>query len=122
MLFRSLTMIQDADSIIGSFVRAGKIKPLATVYPRRAPGYMDVPTLRELGANDIGIYRWFILLANSSADPKIIAHLKQVMGKPEVKKEFEELGLDTNLKSASTFLRDETRKVHRVLNEYKVER
>jgi tripartite-type tricarboxylate transporter receptor subunit TctC len=54
---------------IAAQVRAGKLKPIAVVNRERLAAYPDVPTMAEVGFNDVGTIAWNAMFA-PAATPK----------------------------------------------------
>ncbi|MBO9677003.1 MAG: tripartite tricarboxylate transporter substrate binding protein [Acidovorax sp.] len=69
-------------------IRAGKVKALAVLLPRRAESFPQVPTIREAGIADMDFNSWAGLLAPKGTPREVVAALAQqvdkVMQMPEV--------------------------------------
>jgi len=80
------------------FVRAGKLRVLATSGPRRWRTYPDVPTFVEAGYRDLMIVSWFALLAPADTSAPIIerinAQVNSALNSPAVTRTFDEFGVD----------------------------
>jgi tripartite-type tricarboxylate transporter receptor subunit TctC len=88
------------DSLVQSFphLKAGRLKALAVLGPRRAALLPEVPTIAEAGLPGYALTNWFGLLA-PAATPKeavlrIHAGVIRVLSDPEVKKRIADLGAD----------------------------
>jgi tripartite-type tricarboxylate transporter receptor subunit TctC len=97
LLGENIKWMVDSDSISKEFILTGKIKPIAVVSKNRMKKYPNVPTLSELGVNDYGIYRWFVVVANSDADPMVLNYVKDKINTLEFKEKIKALGIDTGL-------------------------
>jgi tripartite-type tricarboxylate transporter receptor subunit TctC len=79
-------------------VRAGTIKAIANLSPRRSPALPDVPTSDESGVPGLYMSAWFGLFAPKATPADVIAKLNgamvQVLAEPSVQARFAELGLD----------------------------
>lgn len=77
------------------FVKAGKLKIIATATPQRLPLLPDVPTLLESGF-DTGYGAWLGVSTVAGSPPAAIERLNQAvneaMSQPEVAKRFSDLG------------------------------
>jgi tripartite-type tricarboxylate transporter receptor subunit TctC len=111
----NIKWIVDSDMNIGSFIEDRKIKPLAVAFPHRSTKYATVPTLKELGIDDMGYYRWYLVLANKSADPKIIEYVSTKLKDPSLKLRIQQLGIEPVKVNKDTFIIEETEKTKRLL-------
>lgn len=82
----------EAESIMDSYIKAGKLRPLAVMSSRRLPGYPNIPTLTELGVNDYGYTRWSVLVANKTADPDMVIRIRKIVSRPEFIAKLSEFG------------------------------
>jgi tripartite-type tricarboxylate transporter receptor subunit TctC len=105
--------INDA-STTAENVRAGKLRALATAWPRRSPLLPDVPTFAELGFPRVVSSSWFGLAAPAQTPPDIVARLAQTMPQvfatPSYQARLEKLGLeqfDLNPAQSSAFIKAE---------------
>jgi tripartite-type tricarboxylate transporter receptor subunit TctC len=65
-----------------SFVKAGKLKPLAVTSAKRSPLLPDVPTVAEaLGIPDYELSGWFGVVAPAKTPPEIVARLHSEFSK-----------------------------------------
>src|SRR6266481_5032592 len=78
--------------------RAGTVKLLANLSPKRSPAIPDVPTSDESGIPGLYAPGWFALFAPRGTPKEIIAKLNAAMvdalADPAVRKRFADLGLD----------------------------
>lgn len=56
-------------------VRAGQLRPLATITDKRLPEYPEVPTLSELGYPGVGTLQWLAIFAPSGVPKDVIETL-----------------------------------------------
>jgi tripartite-type tricarboxylate transporter receptor subunit TctC len=88
------------DSLVQSFphLKAGRLKALAVLGPRRAALLPEVPTIAEAGLPGYALTNWFGLLAPAATPRetvlKIHADVIRVLTDPEVKKRITDLGAD----------------------------
>jgi tripartite-type tricarboxylate transporter receptor subunit TctC len=111
----NIKWIVDSDMNIGSFIEDRKIKPLAVAFPHRSSKYPNVPTLKELGIDDMNYYRWYLVLANKSADPKIIEYVLTRLKDPSLKLRIQQLGIDPVKVNKDTFIIEETERTKKLL-------
>jgi len=87
-------------------VRAGTIKALAELSPRRSPSMPDIPSADESGVPGLYIAGWFGLFAPKDTPPAVIAKLNSAMvtalADPTVRKRFAGLGLDVASRDQQT--------------------
>lgn len=80
-------------SSTGQLVKAGKLKAIALVSPKRLPDYPDVPTMAEVGYPDIGTLAWQGVFAPAATPKPVLEQLykaiSQAMSKPELVDKFE---------------------------------
>jgi tripartite-type tricarboxylate transporter receptor subunit TctC len=79
-------------------IKAGKLKPLAAGSKQRHPNAPDIPTLDELGYKGIDVEMWYAFYAPKGTPPAVLAklnaELRAVLALPEVKAQFDKVGLD----------------------------
>ncbi len=78
------------------FIRSGRLRPLAVTSKERAPELPHVPTMEQTGYTDFQVTGWFGLFASAKTPPAAIDRIygaaKTVLGLPEIKARFAELG------------------------------
>ena len=84
----------DSNASVSEFITSGRLLPLAVYGKNRMPAYPNVPTLKELGYNDYGIYRWHAVVANRDADPQVINYVKNRLNQPTFKQKIQALQID----------------------------
>jgi tripartite-type tricarboxylate transporter receptor subunit TctC len=75
-------------------VKAGKVKGLAILAPRRSPEMPDVPTMTEAGVPGLEIDSWIGIFAPAKTPPEVIAILQKNIAEaePEMKGKLEATG------------------------------
>ncbi len=86
----------DTTSSAMSFIRAGKIKALAVMTPKRSPELPDVPTLAEAGLPGVEMYTWYGLFATAGTPKDIHARLyaetMKALAMPDIRQKLQGLG------------------------------
>jgi tripartite-type tricarboxylate transporter receptor subunit TctC len=79
-------------------IRAGKLKPLAILAPRRHAQLPDVPTIVEEGYPDLTVATWFGLFVPAHTPPEVVqrinAEVMQALRSPEVLERYGKMGVD----------------------------
>ncbi len=79
-------------------VQTGKLRAIALTGARRWQGMPEVPTLAEQGLKGFNVVNWFGLWLPAGAHPDLVqklhAAVAQSVADPDVKKQFETLGLE----------------------------
>lgn len=60
---------------VASFQQSGKVKILGMMGERRSPAFPSVPTMSELGYNDLTIFSWNGIFAPADTPPEIVKWL-----------------------------------------------
>jgi len=108
---------------------AGRVNVLAVTGTKRNPAMPDVPTFAELGVGGFAVTpNWLTMLANTNADPKIVAQVRAALAEALKSEEdfahFKQIGLDINrrqLYTASEFIASETVRMKKLLASIKVQ-
>lgn len=79
---------------VGSFVKSGQMRPLASTAPKRLAEFPDVPTMHELG-HDYELVAWHGLFVRRGTPPDVVAKLTEL-----VKVAFRSPDLQAHLKSS----------------------
>lgn len=78
--------------------KSGRIKPLAIMDKKRTAGLPNVPTLSELGYDNLEASAWFGLVAPAKTSPDVVKKLNKAindaLAKPEVQTRFQEIGAE----------------------------
>lgn len=115
-----LTYVTEAQSLTQPLIDAKKLVPIAVSNPSRSSVYKNVPTLKELGVNDQEYYRWYLLIANRSADPEVVSYMRTLLASPQLQKELQQTqdldpvpaGFDSRV-----FLQSERRKFENIVKQ-----
>jgi tripartite-type tricarboxylate transporter receptor subunit TctC len=87
-------------------IRAGKIKAIANLSPKRSPSIPDIPTSDEGGVPGLYMSGWFGFFAPKGTPKDVIAKLNnamvQALAEPAVRARFAELGLDVASREQQT--------------------
>jgi tripartite-type tricarboxylate transporter receptor subunit TctC len=101
-------MICDVVLPTGNHVKAGRMKGLVVASHERSPMCPDVPTVIELGMPDMESAVFFGLVAPAGVPRPVVDRLnalaRQIIGDPEVKKKFAELGYFTTGSTPEAYL------------------
>ncbi|WP_240980353.1 Bug family tripartite tricarboxylate transporter substrate binding protein [Ramlibacter agri] len=91
---------------VAPFVKAGKIKAIATIGPRRSSALPDVPTLKESGI-DFAPVGWFGVATTAGTPPEVLEaihkQVAQALKDPEVAAAYRAQGLDVVDKGPKAF-------------------
>lgn len=115
LLGNNIKWLIDSDTEQSELIAGGKTRPIAVYANTRLKKYPDVPTVKELGINDYGVYRYYILLSNTAADPRILAYVKSRLADPAIEQQIKDLGIDTAQPVARNFLQSDRNSVRAVL-------
>ena len=92
-------MMFDGLGSSAAHIRGGRLKALAVAGERRAPGFPDIPTARELGVPDYVVSTWYGLWAPKGTPREAIermqAEVKKALESPELKAAWTNLGSET---------------------------
>jgi tripartite-type tricarboxylate transporter receptor subunit TctC len=79
-------------------IKAGRLRGLALIAPRRSPVLPDVPTVAEAGLPNFEVMTWYGILAPAGTPKAIVvrlnAELAKIMHAPELKERFDALATD----------------------------
>ena len=114
----TLDFMSDTHAVLGPYIEAGKVKPLAVAWPTRLPNLKDVPTFKELGYPAMSLTAWYGIVAPAGLPKDILARFEasiaQSMANPALQQRFEKIGMMPVRKSSSrefgAFLADRYRK------------
>jgi tripartite-type tricarboxylate transporter receptor subunit TctC len=121
LLAGRIEWMSESESVLGPYIKANKVKPLAVFYHTRLLQYPTVPTVKESGIDDRDFYRWHIMVANLDSNPAIIAYLKDRLRDPEIKASIKNLGIDvTPTKNSNNFLKTETIKLQKIIKDFNI--
>lgn len=119
LLGGSIKWTVDSDLILSGFIESNKIRPIAMISTNRLKKYPTVPTLLELGIDDMGLRRWHVLIANRTADPEIVSFVRQKLSEASFRAEFRNFGFETQPVDLATFFQRETLMIKRIMGNIK---
>jgi tripartite-type tricarboxylate transporter receptor subunit TctC len=97
----------DTSSSAMSFVKAGRIKALAVMTPKRSPELPDLPTLAESGVAGVEMSTWYGLFATAGTPRDVLARLHtetmKILAMPDVRKKLQDLGGEPGALTAEQF-------------------
>ncbi|WP_298234998.1 tripartite tricarboxylate transporter substrate binding protein [uncultured Azohydromonas sp.] len=92
-------MLFDGLGSSAGHIRSGRLKGLAVAGERRAPGFPDIPTARELGVPDYVVSTWYGIWAPKGTPREAIermqAELKKALNADDMKATWTGLGSET---------------------------
>ncbi len=92
----NVQMMFDTTSSAMSQIKAGKLKPLAILSPRRSAELPQVPTLAEAGVGGFEMSTWYGMFATAGTPPDVLrrlqAELQRVLQLPDVQARLKGLG------------------------------
>ena len=112
-----------------AMVKAGKIKPVAVVSPKRLEMYPDVPTMAEVGFADAGTLAWQSMFAPAATPKPILDALfkasTDALGTPEAKDRFGKQNFivvpNKSLEESAKWLAADLARWKKITSEVKVE-
>jgi tripartite-type tricarboxylate transporter receptor subunit TctC len=94
----TVPVIFDALGPAMSFVKAGKVRPLAVTSRNRSPSLPDVPTLAEAGVPGVDLVTWIGFVAPAGVDKAIVTKLNReivrILNLPETKEKLTGIGME----------------------------
>jgi len=109
-------------STVLAYVKAGRLKALASTGSRRTAAVPELPTLDELGLKGFESSVWYGIIGPLGLPPKVTATLEAAISAavaaPEVQAQFAAQGIEgnaLNAKDFSAYIRSETEKWARVI-------
>jgi tripartite-type tricarboxylate transporter receptor subunit TctC len=88
-------------------IKAGKLKALAVLGPKRSSLLPEVPTMAEAGVPGYALTNWFGLLAPAATPKEVLAKVHadvtKILREPEIQKKISEMGADVVGNSAEEF-------------------
>ncbi|MDB5829683.1 MAG: Tricarboxylate transport protein TctC [Variovorax sp.] len=111
-------------SAVVSQIKAGKLRALANTGSKRSPLLPDVPTVAESGVKGFEIATWFGLLGPAGMPAELVHRIQRdvvrVMGNPELRSRFGEMGVDivaNTPEEFSAYLRSEVPRYAKVIKD-----
>jgi tripartite-type tricarboxylate transporter receptor subunit TctC len=100
-------MMFDQPASSESFVKSGKLKPLAVTSKTRLPAYPDIPTMAESGFPGYEAISWFGIAVPAGTPPDIVKRLNEamvkVMANPELRQKLEASGITPGSSTPAAF-------------------
>jgi len=79
-------------------IKAGKVKALAVLSPKRSPFAPDIPSLGDMGITDVDATGWYGALAPAGTPPAVIARLQKefaaALQVPEIRERITAIGVE----------------------------
>ncbi|MFC7514490.1 Bug family tripartite tricarboxylate transporter substrate binding protein [Herbaspirillum sp. GCM10030257] len=105
-------------------IRTGKLTALAVASDKRLSLQPDVPTLKELGYNDLEMYAWQGMAVPVATPKDIVARLNSEVNKaltaPDVTKRLTDLGIEPlpgTQEQMASYIKSETTRWHALIKE-----
>lgn len=109
------------------FVRAGSLKPLATLAAERIPLLPDVPTVAEQGFRDMELRGWNGFFAPAGTPAPVITRLQtvisQIAREPEIRQKLSQVGAEpvgSDPQMLEKVVRDQVAKISPLISELKL--
>ncbi|EHM02206.1 hypothetical protein HMPREF9946_01400 [Acetobacteraceae bacterium AT-5844] len=100
-------MLFDNTGTVLEYVKAGKLRVLASTSPQRLAATPDVPTMLELGFKDFNVSAWLGLAVPAGTDPALVRRLYEevakAMNEPAVRNRLISVGAEPALKGPADF-------------------
>lgn len=97
LLTGEVTMIFDTTPPVMPHIKSGKLRALAVMTGKRAPGLDDVPTMKEAGFNMPEVSTWYGIVGPHGTPQPIVTRLNteinKIMGMADVRQKLEERGV-----------------------------
>lgn len=94
-------------SIVGPFIKGGKLRALAITGKHRLPSLPEVPTFAEQGVPDLDVTSWYALLAPVGIPSPIVAKLSATINKiltlPDMKEKLDGIGMEPYISTTEQF-------------------
>jgi tripartite-type tricarboxylate transporter receptor subunit TctC len=93
-------VLMTMDSLLQGYpqIKAGRLKALAVLGPKRSSLLPDVPTMAEAGVSGYSLTNWFGLLAPAATPKdvlsKVHADVTKVLREPDIQKKIADMGAD----------------------------
>jgi tripartite-type tricarboxylate transporter receptor subunit TctC len=107
MLGGRIHMYWPSPATVLPLIREGKIKALASSGPERNPDLPEVPTLKELGLDELSLEFWAGVWAPAATPPDIVdklnAAINEALQSPEMTASMKKLGFEYTIGSPQDF-------------------
>jgi tripartite-type tricarboxylate transporter receptor subunit TctC len=107
MLGGRITMYWPTPATVLPLIREGKIKALAISSPRRSADFPDVPTMKELGIEELSLEYWAGVWAPAATPADVVEKLNAAINEglrsPELIASLKKLGFETRIGSSQDF-------------------
>jgi len=94
----NVSMVFDTLPAAVNFIKAGKVRALAVLSPRRTPLFPEVPTFAEAGVPEATLSFWSGVHAPANLPAPLLARLSEMLNKalttPELRERLIEMGTD----------------------------
>jgi len=107
-----------------NYVKAGRLRALATLAPARSPLMPEIPTAAQAGYPELEAVLWYGMLAPAGTPPAVISRLNQAFTKitasPEARERFASVGTDpmtSTPEQFAEFLKKETARWGKVVRD-----
>jgi tripartite-type tricarboxylate transporter receptor subunit TctC len=118
----TVPVIFDALGPAMSFLKAGKVRPLAVTSRARSPLLPDVPTLAEAGVQGVDLVTWIGFVAPAGVDKAIVSKLNReivrILNLPETKERLTGIGMEVVANTPEQFaqtIKDDAVKFGRII-------
>ena len=96
LLGNDVSWLFESVAVTEEYIANGRLTPLAVYSDRRLLKYPNIPTLQELGYNNRGVYRWWVVIANRDADSQITSYINARLNHPSFKQKMQDLNININ--------------------------
>ena len=107
MLGGRITMYWPTPATGVPLIRDGKIKVLAVTSPQRSPDLPQVPTMKELGSDELSLEYWAGVWAPAGTPADVVTKLNAVINEalrsPDMTASLKKLGFETRIGSPQDF-------------------
>ena len=103
---------------LGSFIKAGQVRALASMSPGRNPSVPDVPTIAEAGLPSHQMMSAHVMMARAGTPPDVVARLTQLLKAAAESKDLTEwmptTGFDSYMATGADATRDLATEIDRI--------
>jgi tripartite-type tricarboxylate transporter receptor subunit TctC len=118
-----VNVAMDTVTVTEGFVKAGKLRAIASAYSERLPAFPNLPTIAEQGYPGFSLAAWLVFVAPAGTPKaridKLSGEIRQIVKRPEVDAQFAKLGViphTTDPAGTTDFVRAEYERWGRVVN------